>query len=134
MFVDPFQFWKKYNKILMSKIRQSKCDLNSSIVRSYMEEIDVPTEAIIKEMYTDRPSDLNGYKGCVLFHQCLPENCDISQKHLIFATNGTKCLSKEYLKKYECKNKDRIFQVINKFYKLIKSVYFTKYLTRKLIT
>ena len=95
----------------MARISHTRCNLNSSIVKSYMEEEDIPSESIVKEMYTTRPSDPNGYKACTLFHQCLPKNCDIKQDNLLLPVSQNKCLTKEYLKKHECQNKDRIFQV-----------------------
>ena len=95
----------------MARISHTSCNLNSSIVKSYMEDEVIPNEAVAKEMYTDRPSDPNGYKGCTLFYQCLPQNCDIKQEDLVFPENQMKCLTEEYLKEHECKNKDRIFQV-----------------------
>ena len=95
----------------MERISHTGCNLNSSIVKSYMEQEDIPSEAIIQEMYSTRPSDPNGYKACMLFHQCLPQNCDIKPDDLLLPVNQKKCLTKEYLKKHECKDKDRIFQV-----------------------
>ena len=59
----------------------------------------------------DTYADPNGYKACTLFHQCLPQNCDIEQDNLLLPVNQKKCLTKEYLNKHECKDKDRIFQV-----------------------
>ena len=95
----------------MPKISQSNCVLNSSAVKTYLDKTAIPNKAIVQEMYSDRPSDPNGYKGCTLFHQCLPENCFVNQEHLPFPEDQTKCLSKEYLEQNKCQNKDRIFQV-----------------------
>ena len=95
----------------MARISHTQCNLNSSIVHTYMDEEVIPSEAIIKEMYSMRPSDPNGYAHCTLFHQRLPQNCDIKRDSLLLPVNQKKCLTKEYLKKHECKDKDRIFQV-----------------------
>ena len=95
----------------MARISHTQCNLNSSIVHDYMEKEDIPSKAIIQEMYSTRPLDPNGYKACALFHQCLPQNCDIKQDNLLLPVNQKKCLTKEYLKKHECKDKDNIFQV-----------------------
>jgi len=108
---NPFKFWQRYGQNLMERISHTGCNLNSSIVKYYMEQEDIPSEAIIQEMYSARPSDPNGYKACTLFHQCLPQNCDIKPDDLLLPVNQKKCLTKEYLKKHECKDKDRIFQI-----------------------
>ena len=108
---NPFKFWQRYGQNLMQRISDTQCNLNSSIVKSYMEQENIPSEAIIQEMYSARPSDPNGYKACMLFHQCLPQNCDIKPDDLLLPENQKKCFTKEYLKKHECKDKDRIFQV-----------------------
>ena len=96
---------------LVARISHTQCNLNSSIVKAYMEQEEIPSKAIIQEMYSTRPSDPHGYKVCTLFHQCLPQNCDIKPDDLLLPVNQEKCLTREFLKKHECKDKDRIFQV-----------------------